>query len=229
MSTHEDAIRPVFFEAQNDEYPYWGFGSSLLAFNEGNYFWITAKHVMNNQGQSYDELRVFPSDISKMSIPFNAMHRIIPDDPEEEFADIYILRIDLDMFSSTGDAFITAYDLSNGTLSPDHLSTGDDLIVVGYPEEDRYDYGQFRIECRRKVFPAIYVGKTPQRYWHQLKITDNLGLSEFNSLSGSAVFRIVTLGSLMIPMYVGLLNRAVATTGVGNFISSQVIVAATKA
>ena len=226
---YQEAARPVVFEADCEGYSYWGLGSSVLVWHADTYFWVTAKHVMEKQSQSFETLRIFPADASRMSLPFNALCKINTPDPEEEFADLYILQINLAEFASSGDAPLTAQDLAEGTYCTDNLSAGDDLLIVGYPEESRsVDYEQFKIKYKRHILPAVFVGPGSQRHCYQLRIKDNLGLSTYNGLSGSPIFRIVTVGSFAYPMFVGLLLRGSAESQIGHFVGSQVISHATK-
>lgn len=184
---------------------------------------------MENQGQSFETLRVFPTAASRMSLPFDALCKIDALDAEEEFADLYILQINFAAFASSGDAPLTAQDLAVGTYCPDALSAGDELLIVGYPEEARFvDYEQFKIKYKRHILTAAYVGPGTQRHCYQLHVKDNLGLSTYNGLSGSPIFHIVSAGSFAYPRFVGLLLRGSAESQIGHFVGSQVIVHATK-
>lgn len=226
---YQEAARPVLFEANCEGYSYWGLGSSVLVWHANTYFWITAKHVMEKQNQSFEALRIFPTDASRMSLPFSALCQINALNPDEEFADLYVLQIDLSEFASSGDAPLTAQDLAKGTYSPDRLSLGDELLIVGYPEESRsVDYEQFKIKYKRYILPSTYTGPGTQQHCYQLRVKDNLGLSTYNGLSGSPIFRIVTFGSFARPMFVGLLLRGSAESQIGQFVGSQVIAHATK-
>lgn len=167
---YQEAARPVLFEA-DCEYSYWGLGSSVLVWHADTYFWITAKHVMERQSQSFETLRIFPADTSRMSLPFSALCEVEAPTPEEEFADLYILQVDLAAFASSGDAPLTAQDLCVGTYSPEKLTVGTELLIVGYPEESRcIDYDQFNINYKRHVIRATYEGSGTQRYCYQLRV-----------------------------------------------------------
>ncbi len=57
MHLFEETARPVIFEHENAEFPYWGKGSSILVASPKRYFWITALHVITNMGGSARSLR----------------------------------------------------------------------------------------------------------------------------------------------------------------------------
>jgi hypothetical protein len=71
MSSFEEACRPVIFEHDHPEYSYWSKGSSFLIANSRAFYWVTASHVLSNMGGSAQSLRIFPSDHSQISLPFN--------------------------------------------------------------------------------------------------------------------------------------------------------------
>lgn len=226
---YQEAARPVLFESPCEGYSYWGLGSSVIVWNNDSYFWITAKHVIEKQGQSFETLRIFPTDASRMSLPFNALCRINTPDPKEECADLYILQINLSEFVSFGDAPLMAQDLALGTHCPDQLAAGDELIIIGYPEESRsVDYEQFKINYQRRVFTASYIGPAKQRYCYELKVNDNLKVTTYNGLSGAPVFCIVTQGLYAYPKLVGLMLRGTAESQLGHFVGAHVIAYATK-
>jgi hypothetical protein len=229
ITAYQEVVRPVLFESEFEEFPYWGLGSSVLVWNANAYYWVTAKHVISNQGQSFEALRIFPTDSSRMSIPFNALCEIKSPESDDEFADLYILQVDMEQFAAFGDAPITAHDLTFGVYSPDKLSVGDKLVIVGYPAESRaVDYDEFKIKFQRKVFEASYAGTGSQTHCHRLKMKDNPEISTYNGISGAPVFHIVTLGTVSFPMMVGIMLRGTDSSQIGHFVGSHVIAHATQ-
>lgn len=229
QSLFEESARPVLFEAACKDYTYWGLGSSVLVWTAETYFWITAKHVMENQGQSFKSLRVFPNDSSRMSLPFDALCLINSQGLDEDFTDLYILKIDLTDFAASGDAPLVAQDLDLGVHNPDLLTEGDELLIVGYPEESRsIDYEQFKIKYQRRIFKSKYIGPGEQRYCYTLKVKDNMGVTTYNGLSGAPVFRIVTQGAFSYPKLTGIILRGTATSQLCRFLGAHVIAHATK-
>ncbi len=127
----EEACRPVLFEQEDSEYTYWGKGSSVLLASSEYYYWVTAAHVIENMGGSTDSLRIFPSENSRVSLPYNKQYRIETEDGQsEDYRDLLVLRVDLDEFARNSDAPLTAQDLELGALPAEELSEGARLLVV---------------------------------------------------------------------------------------------------
>src|SRR5258708_6008624 len=112
MSQFEEASRPVIFEHDQADFAYWGKGSSFLVANARNYYWVTAAHVLTNLDGRADSLRIFPSDGSKISLPFNEQYTVNKGETDDEdYKDVFMLRIDLSRFDTSGDAPLVAQDL----------------------------------------------------------------------------------------------------------------------
>lgn len=148
MNPFEQTSRPVLFEVTDSDFRYWGKGSSILLANSRYYYWVTAAHVMQKLGGTADNLRIFPADKSRVSLPFNEQYSVKLDEAEdEEFKDVFVLRIDLDEFGLAGDTPLVAQDLEQGLYYAEHLQKGDELWVIGYPAENNWVlphfYGRF--------------------------------------------------------------------------------------
>ncbi|MGJ8670333.1 MAG: hypothetical protein ACSHXK_12645 [Oceanococcus sp.] len=227
MSLFLEATRPVLFEADDEDYPYFGVGSSVLLSTERNFYLATAYHVMENQKESANSLRVFPNEASRASIPFQALVKITPDPDDTDFADLYILQIAMDVFAQSGDEPLTAQRVEDGFMNPSALGGGTELIIVGFPEVGRsVDYESFKIRYQRSIFVARYNGPAASEHCHELTLRADHGLETLNALSGSPVYRMVTVGNFILPKVVGILIRGAASSGLGTFVSSEVLRAA---
>lgn len=229
MSAFEDACRPVIFEQNHQEFCYWGKGSSFLIANADNYYWVTASHVLKNMGGSVDSVRIFPSDNSRISLPFNEKYTVKADSSNgDDYKDILILRIDLHEFDSSGDTPLIAQDLEQGVLGAEHLQEDDELWVIGYPSESNFiDYDSRAIKNTRSVVRAVYKGRGYSDHCHKLIINTSLKLESLDGLSGSPVFHMKSKklnGQLAdYPLLVGMLLRGTASSGIAHFVSSSVI------
>mgnify|MGYP001609329899 CR=1 FL=1 len=76
MNKFEEISRPVIFEDDHAKFTYWMKGSSFLIASPNNYYWVTASHVLVNMGGCAESLRIFSSDNSKISVPFNMQYTI---------------------------------------------------------------------------------------------------------------------------------------------------------
>ena len=99
----EEVCRPVIFEHDDEHISYSCKGSSVLLANSKHYYWATAAHLIKNMGGTPENIRIFPSDHSRQSLPFNRAFRITKRD-FEDYTDLFILRIDLETLNCSGDA-----------------------------------------------------------------------------------------------------------------------------
>lgn len=230
MNDFEQACRPVVFENGDPDFPYWGKGSSFLIANSRAYYWVTASHVLSNLGGTAQALRIFPSDHSRISLPFNEQYTItkgLADD--EEHKDVFVLRIDLDQFGTSGDAPLVAQDLEQGVLIAESLVPGTELMVIGYPSESNFvDYDAQKIKSTRSVLRATYQGQSNSNHCHQLKFETSIQLESYDGLSGSPIFHLLPKisdgQSLLYPLLVGMLLRGTASSATAHFVSANVIV-----
>ena len=172
-------------------------------------------------GGSADSLRIFPSDNSKISLPFNEQYTVntgLTDD--EEFKDIFMLRINLKDFYSSGDALLKALNIERGILRAEKLKPNEELFVIGYPAERNFiDYDTREIKNTRIAIRAVYEGRSVSDHCHKLNIDRSIELKDYDGLSGSPVFRITA----DYPFLVGMLLRGTASSGIAHFVSSSVI------
>lgn len=230
MSKFEEASRPVIFEQEHAEFSYWGKGSSFLIANSNNYYWVTASHVLINMGGRAASLRIFPSDNSKISVPFNEQYMVNKGSiHDEDYEDVFMLRIDLNEFDSSGDAPLIAQDIDQGILPAEQLEPNDELWVIGYPSESNFiDYDSCEIKNTRSVLRAVYRGRSASDHCHELIIESSIKLENYDGLSGSPVFHMKELnrnGQVAVyPLLVGMLLRGTASSGIAHFVRSSVIV-----
>jgi hypothetical protein len=230
MSSFEEASRPVLYECDHPDFAYWGKGSSFLMANSSYFYWVTAAHVLFNAKARVDSLRIYPSDGSRISLPFNEQYTVnkgVADD--EDYKDVLVFRIDLHNFDNSGDAPLIAQDLDLGVLSANALKPSDELWIVGYPAESNFvDYEASKISNTRSVLRGIYQGRSSSMHCHELRMETSVALESYDGLSGSPVYhmkrQICGREELMFPMLVGMLLRGTASSGIAHFISSDVLV-----
>lgn len=229
MNDFEQTARPVMFEHPDDAFPYWGKGSSMLLANSKHFFWITATHVLKNMGGTIQALRIFPSDNSRISLPFNEQYTIKSELPEDEdYRDVFALRIDIKSFTDSGDAPLFAQDTEQGLFYAENLPSGAILWIIGYPaERNEIDYDQGRIRNSREVIRAEYIGPSSSEHCHIARVNSSISLQSFDGLSGSPVFYLqsaVLAGQeVLLPKLVGMLIRGTASSQLVHFVSSKVI------
>jgi len=229
MHAFESVARPVLFEREDPDFPYWGKGSSFLLAKSKHYYWFTAKHVITNMGGSADMLRIFPADGSRISLPFNERYSInIEDLDDEDYKDIYALRIDVSEFEENGDAPMIAQDVEAGMLAAEKLSENDEIWIIGYPSEsNNIDFGSCSIKNTRSVIRATYQGNSLSQHCHTARIDSSINLSSYDGLSGSPVFFLKTVMNgaqqIQFPLFVGMLLRGTVASSLVHFVSSSVI------
>lgn len=230
MNQFEETCRPILFEHDDPEFSYWGKGSSFLVANSNGFFWVTASHVLANTGGCAQSLRIFPSDHSKVSLPFNEKFTIrtgLTDD--KDYKDLFVLRVDLKEFDDSGDTPLVAQNIDQGVLPAEDLVPGDELWVIGYPAESNYvDYEIGAIKNTRSVIRGIYRGRSIFDHCHELKIDSSIMLDSYDGLSGSPVFsrrpKNPGMAGVVYPLLVGMLLRGTASSQVAHFVSSRDLV-----
>ena len=190
---------------------------------------ITASHVLLNMGGGAESLRIFPSDNSRISLPYNQQYMVTKGTTDDEdYKDIFMLRIDLKEFDSSGDAPLVAQDLEQGIMPAESLKPDDELWIVGYPSESNFiDYDSYKINNTRSVIRAIYKDKSISDYCHELTIETSINLESYDGLSGSPVFYMKHVNhngeTVDSPLLVGMLLRGSASSRIAHFVSSSVI------
>jgi hypothetical protein len=94
-------------------------------------------------------LRIFPTDTSNYTIPFNAQYELKPlnQNEQEEYHDIYLMRIDIPMQLHNSDSLLFAIDLNKTIMSPESLSIDAKLGIIGFPADTReVDYECLKIK-----------------------------------------------------------------------------------
>lgn len=228
MHAFEEVARPVIFEHSDENFPYWGSGSSMLLANSQHFFWVTASHVLKNLGGALENLRIFPSDVSTISLPFIESYQIQCGESDDEYRDILVLRINLKEFDKFGDVPLRAQNIELGLLSAEELAVGAELWIVGYPEEKNcIDYEQAQIKNSRAVIRAIYQGTSLSDHCCTAKINSSIQLTSYNGLSGSPIFYLQPIiqnsQEVLFPRLVGMLLRGTAESGFVHFVSANVI------
>lgn len=229
MHAFEQVARPVIFEHADESFPYWGKGSSILLANAQHYFWITAAHVLRNMGGTVQALRIFPSDDSRISLPFDEQYTITKGSSEDDdYRDIFVLRINIREFEKFGDTPLVAQDTEAGLLAAEGLAPGTVLWIIGYPaERNIIDYEHGHIKSARSVIRGIYQGASVSDHCHVARVESSIQLSSYDGLSGSPVFYMHSImqggQELLFPRLVGMLLRGTASSEVVHFVSARVI------
>lgn len=223
MNEPELTVRPVLFESQVDGYEYWGKGSSVLVCSDQNIYWVTASHVMENQGVSAEDLRIFPTEVSLDSVPYNELIRIARNEEREDFSDLYMLKVDLKDADFSEYSDLRAWKADRDFYDNRKLIAGDELFIMAYPSEKRYvDYEVKRIHFARVVLRAVYQRKSVEKYCHTVKLESSIELENLDGLSGGMVFRRPRRLELP-PQFVGLVVRGTAESGFVSYIDCAVI------
>ena len=228
MYQFEEVSRPVLFEDPDAQFRYWGKGSSFLVSSARSVYWVTAEHVIANMGGWGSAIRVFPSDASTTSLPFNEKYVVKKDLDYDDYKDIFVLRVDLGDFDQFGDAPLVSQRLDDGALPASSLSRGEELWVIGYPSDaSLIDYDAQRIMNTRSVIRALYDGPFTSRHCYSMNVETSLRLDSYDGLSGSPVyvFREKTIDgtTLRFPMLVGMVLRGTASSGKLHFMCVSVL------
>lgn len=229
MYQFEEVSRPVLFEDPTSEFTYWGNGSSFLISSANAVYWVTAAHVMKNMGARAHSVRICPSDVSRVSLPFNERYTVTKGaQDDEDYNDIFMMRIDLSHFDRSGDAPLVSQRLEDGVLPASRLKCGDELWVIGYPGDSNViDYDTRSIKNTRSVIRAIYNGTFVSEHCHSIRIETSLALKTYDGLSGSPVYllqqRSIGGETVAFPMMVGMVLRGTASSRKLHFVCVSVL------
>jgi hypothetical protein len=223
MKEHERPSRPVLFFTKESDYPYWGRGSSFFITSGSNIYWITAQHVIENQKASPKDLMITPGNESTVSVPFDNLFKIKKSDENEDFRDLFMLRVNLDEFWESKDSDIYAWNINRDFFDSEKLSPGDELFLLGYPSESRYvDYDVKRIHFTRVVLRGLYQNPAHDDHCHVLKLETSVSINDLDGLSGGVVFRYPQNPEEPVQV-VGLMIRGSVERGNVHFVGSNVI------
>ncbi len=223
INEFERASRPVLFFKKKSEYPYWGKGSSLFVASDQNVYWLTAKHVIETQGASAHDLMITPSDDSAISVPFSELIQIAKNPQNEDYGDIYMLRLNLEEFWESTDSILHAWNINDHFFDCNKLSDGDEIFILGFPSESRFvDYDVKTIHFTQVVLRGIYEGRSSEAHCHKLRLETSITLKDLDGLSGGTVFRHPRNPEEPTQL-VGLLIRGSSKSGIVHFIDCAVI------
>lgn len=234
MRTFEQACRPVMFESNIEGFEYWGKGSSILLANSKHFYWVTAKHVVEDFGANAFDLRIFPSDKSRISLPYNEKYTIKSEElDDEDYKDLYILKINIEEFEKSGDAPLIAQDLELGVLDPVSLTPREELYIIGYPgERTIIDHDESKITQTRVALRGLFDGASISDHCYKALIESDVELESYDGLSGSPVFvyRERKIGNQIVvfPLLVGLILRGTSESRIVHFLSIHVILNAVR-
>ena len=188
---------------------------------------MSAKHVFKNQGGTPESLRVFPSDKSRNSIPFDALAVIHLDGTEDEsYKDLYLLKIAIEKFRTSGDDRLVTIDLDRGCARLKSISEGDKMLLIGFPSEVRgVDYERSRISYARKLLEAEFVGASMMSNCFDMRLKDTGGLTDLDGYSGSPVFH---WEANHTPRLAGVMITGTISSGICHFIGVHVLESAIK-
>ncbi len=223
MKEQERPSRPVLFFTEESEFPYWGKGSSFFVASDQHVYWVTARHVMENQGASPYDLLITPSDDSAISVPFVERLQIENDPDNEDFRDICMLRVNIEEFLESTDSELYAWNINRDFYDCTNLSTGDELFLLGFPSESRFvDYDVKRIHFTKVVLRGVYQEQSSDEHCHKLRLETSITLDELDGLSGGAVFRYPSDPNEPAKL-VGLVIRGTSGSGIIHFIDSAIL------
>lgn len=185
--------RPIFFENDDDEFPYSIGGSAFVVSREGEYKVVTAKHCCLDRQADDMLVPVFSNgqDVSQEFLPICRVHFGKAADHEDDwyFADLMVLDVDVTKLESS-DGKIIALPFDDTWKTPLDLMDGDKLIVRGHPTTLREaDYDQKVI--KQQAFLATgSIGKPAiGKHMRFMEFDDTALITSADGMSGSPVFR----------------------------------------
>jgi len=180
-----DSSRPVLFESDGDEFPYWGAGTCFLFTYCDKLYAATAGH--NFQTASAEAMRIAAYDGSGIFLPLVASWS--SDRSTHDYGDLHVVRVTRSPRRTRREAF----RFDRGTLETGRSALIDDgdLVISGYPNcRQHIDYDANSVHRQRAVLAARHLGfRDNQDEWvRTLQIVNRSEVREVGGFSGSPVF-----------------------------------------
>lgn len=183
LGTIHDAVRPIFFETEKPDYPYYVAGTALLVGLGPRVFALTAKHVMRHH---VERLHMLLSDRTRERTLFTAAHHLESLDDDPEVIDLVAVEVSMQDVKERDQRRATIFDLNRiDGIWPDRRYTLA-YHVLGYPIElQSIDYGRRIMNTQQFDLDARYTGPSALLHCHELLAKD--GFDHFSGLSGGPV------------------------------------------
>ncbi len=216
---------PLLFETDYEEAPYCMAGTGFLLQSSSKYFFLTAKHALN-QGD-HDRLRVPRSLDSAELLELGQFgHPILnPDEEDTDWADVVAFSVVPTAFGRDGDQMKLEPVILPNSDTRHLLVEGVILTVRGYPEaapQSFIDFDRKRISMQALSCDARFVGITQSVACYELQFAESCPISDFNFMSGSPVFAKLPYVGDYLYVLVGVLLRAGGPERRGRFVSIEV-------
>lgn len=228
MKTTEllNCARPIFFENECDGYEYSISGTGFLVTFYQKTYVITAKHVLQLDSFSPDQIRIQYRPDNKEFIPIKELFTLrITDYEDTDQFDIAIMETDTVDCNNEIYSNNKPYNL----LEVDRLTIfnpNSDFIFRGFPIEQRpINYQDKHIYHSAFIGSAKYLGPTKLASTHKLKLIGCKILKNPDGLSGSPVFQINQADQgYAREAFAGMLIRSSSKMDIAYFIEHRQII-----
>lgn len=207
-------VYPVLLHYESETTPLYGVGTAFLLEHKGHLFAISAQHILDSQGASWDDFGLTLKD----SLTIMAFDGAATFNPEyEPHFDLLIRRISPLQHAAVTDSGAFWLDTSAG-LSEEAFPFADHFLVFGYPDEGReYDYERKAIVATIEALIGQHT--EPQIPGLQTLKIINEGPISYRGFSGSLVIADID-GEWR---FAGMVTMGAEATQLMNFIPASVI------
>jgi hypothetical protein len=221
-----DCSLPVLWESDNPDYPYWFGGTCFLAKYRDEFYVITAKHVIADR--SPDKLLVHHRAKSRSFFPFDKIYRDKTPDPEDsDSSDWVILHVKKDLVDWC-DPPVQPLDLTRGVpkVSPSGMQAAS-FAARGYPKCRSGIHYELQLIYWQAFWGfADYDHASTAKRCHVVMFQDLSPIESMDGMSGSPVFMVLNGDRNDQAFFAGLLIMGSKDSGLGHFISAEVITSA---
>lgn len=210
--------RPICFCGHKEDWV-WGIGSSFLINYLGHVFAITAKHVIENQKADPLHTRIsMPNTNIMLPIKLSFTPTFTRHENKNDVEDLLFFHVDEQLFPQESGVELYSWDFLSNSYLASKLDIGDELIVIGFPHGEKYDYDKKIITDTLLIRTASLAKSKLGSNIYTMKGSP----SEFNfdGMSGSPVF-CEKDGSIL---FLGIVIRGTSSSGILHFIGSEVII-----
>jgi hypothetical protein len=214
---------PLLWETDSEEYPYWFLGSGFLVSFQERLFVVTADHCL--RAGDPELLRILAHTNRPEVMPLTCVSRGVGPDPHEDYRDVAILTVDPAYKHPRGTGYVPPLEIA-GRLA-NSLLRGEALTVRGFPHAGaltHIDYANLHITTQAASFGADYLGRHSEPFLHEMRFLESVPITNFNSMSGSPVFRNPLAPDRAVYQLAGMLLRAGGK--LGRFLDSGMIIQA---
>ncbi len=225
------SVKQLLLEHDIDQYPYSPGGSSFLVFFEAGLFLVTAKHCLENNEATAEQVFILDGSDGRTCLAFDRLSKGHEESDDKDFADFAIFRVRQNTIDGTQLRNLQPFPINERTIIQPQDSRVKSLVVSGFPlDMNAPDYEKKCIIPKRLTLNGVYEKRGLDSHIHIMRYAEDGGSIEGtdgNGMSGGAVFAHVPSAPMPL-QFAGMTLRGGHKSGIWQFVSSIVLWSALK-